>query len=123
MNTAYNDSSAARGGPVGTKEVVHHLHGLGFHYQDIALAVGAAPRSVSNWAAGQPPQRTVEDRLMALYQLAGMLEEMFDPRTIGQWFRTPNRWLEWRRPLDLLQGGDRKRVEDTITAILAGYTT
>lgn len=125
MSAAHEDIAAARGGPVGAKGVVEHLHRAGFRYDDIARAVGAAPRSVSNWAAGRDPDSRTEARLMKLYALVGRLEEgqVFPADTIGPWFRTPTKALDWQAPIDLLEGGDLTRVEGLIAGLLYGYPT
>lgn len=114
------EAAATRRGPVGIPEVVGALGAMGFQYRDIAYAVGATERSVSNWAKGEPVRRRHEDRLMALYRATLEWGPETNPRLIGEWFRTPHRLLGGRRPLDLCEGGQYERVQKLIGAMQAG---
>ena len=104
---------------------VSRLRRAGFHDDDIARAVGAAPGSASDWAAGSVPEPQVKARLVELHGLVGKLEEggMFPPERIGGWFRTPKPGLGGRAPIDVVKSGDFARVEAFVTGLLYGYPT
>lgn len=110
--------------PGGLDAIVRDLREYGFIHEDIAHATGASLRAVASWAAGGTATRSHEDRLMELYRLSGLIAESVVADKVGLWFRTPNRFLDWQKPLDLLhQGGQGPRIEGVIEGLNAGYAT
>lgn len=105
---------------VGVREVIAALGNAGFQRRDIACAVGASERSVGNWARGEPIFPRHEDRLMHLYRALLEWGPEPNPRAIGEWFRTPHRFLGDQRPLDLCEGGQHERIRNLIGAMQAG---
>lgn len=80
--------------------------------------------SMNPWAAGGTATRSHEDRLMEFYRLSGLVAESVAADKVGLWFRTPNRFLDWHKPLDLLhQGCHGPRIEGVIEGLNAGYAT
>jgi len=108
----------------GLDAIVRDLREYGFIHEDLAHATGASLRTVASWSAGGTATRSHDDRLMELYRLSGLVAESIVASQVGLWFRTPNRFLDWHKPLDLLhQGGSVLRIEGVIEGLNAGYAT
>lgn len=74
---------------------------------DLALVLGATPRSVARWRAGTVlPRRAVEERLL---ELAAVLDAVraraVEAETARLWLRRPHRELGYDRPLDRIAAG------------------
>lgn len=61
---------------------------------------------------------------MELYRLSGLVAESVVADKVGLWFRTPNRFPDWQKPLDLRnRGGQGPRIEGVVEGLNAGYAT
>jgi hypothetical protein len=120
----HETAATGEGRPGGLDSIVRDLRKCGFIHEDIAYATGSRLRTVARWADGGTARRNHEDRLMELYRLSGLIAESVVADKVGLWFRTPNRFLDWRRPFDLLhRGGQGPRIEGVIEGSNAGYAT
>jgi hypothetical protein len=90
----------------------------------VSEATGANQRTVERWRAGIGPRRA-EYRLK-LDDLGAILEILggqMGPRAWQAWLTSRSAYLGWRRPIDLLAGGEFDRVRGAALAYAAGDPT
>ena len=100
-------------------EIVQGLRRCDLTGREIAVAVGVSDRAVRGWLQGG---RAVERHAQTLYHLRATAMILRDGLTlsgVGHWFRSPNRLLGNRRPLDVI-ASDPKRVADAAAAFAEG---
>lgn len=91
--------------------------------EDVARVVGSTSRSVSRWhAAGSAPRRLSEERLLELKAVVDLLRSVLRGEPARLWLRSPNPELGWEKPLDLVAGGEYRRVIGAILAMAEGVT-
>jgi hypothetical protein len=116
------DSDQVRAiGPYGTRpEQIRVLQDvLGLKLKEIAYATGVSREAVRLWKAsdnGERPEkyedlRSVAERLLRDVSL--------DPVLIGAWFRSRNRGLGYRRPLEAIRAGSFEKVMDAAESFIA----
>ena len=69
-------------------------------------------------AKTRSPERLLE--LRAAVDLAG---DVMHDDVVRLWMRSPNRDLDYRKPLDLVAKGQSERVVDLLLAMAEGITT
>lgn len=74
------------------------------------MAVGCA-------GAGQS-----EDRLLELKAVVDQLRSVLMDEPARLWLRSPNRSLDWQKPLELVAEGDCRRVVGAVLAMAEGVT-
>lgn len=90
---------------------------------DVAQITGATARSVSRWTAAKSvPRRDAEDRLLELKSVVDLLRTVLRDQPARLWLRSPNRDLDWRKPLDLIAEGDYRTVIGAVLAMAEGVT-
>jgi transcriptional regulator with XRE-family HTH domain len=93
----------------------------GLTYEDIARVVGASPRSISRWARGDAdPRSRSRDRLLETSAVVNELSGVLNPNAAHVWLFTPNPFLEFDRPVDLVADGQYRRVLGAIQALADG---
>lgn len=105
---------------IGADEIVAALRDYGFLQTDIATAVGVSERTIRNWANERPLRRRHEERLRDLRRIVLLLDDSLTKRGVGQWFRAHNRFLDGRRPLDVLALGSIDAVHRAAQAFAEG---
>lgn len=84
----------------------------------IAEAVGAAPSTVRDWLAGRSsPTGERARRVAELAEITDRLGRVIDPDYIQVWLLKPVAALDDYRPIDLLAGGQARRVARLITGL------
>lgn len=93
----------------------------GLSYEDIARVVGASPRSISRWAQGEAdPRSRSRDRLLETTAVVTELSRVLVPDAAHLWLFTPNPFLEFDRPMDLVAEGQYRRVLAAVEALANG---
>ena len=93
----------------------------GLSYEDIARVVGASPRSISRWAHGEAdPRAGARDRLLETAAVIAALSKVLTADGAHIWLFTPNPFLDFDRPTDLLARGEFKRVLAAIEGLADG---
>lgn len=90
---------------------------------DVAEITGSTPRSVSRWTAAKAtPHRDAEDRLLELKVVVDQLRTVLREEPARLWLRSPNPDLDWHKPLELMAGGEYRRVIGAVLAVAEGVT-
>lgn len=90
-------------------------------YEDVAKVVGASPRSISRWAHGEAdPRSRPRDRLLEVAAVVTELSRVLVPDAAHVWLFTPNPFLEFDRPIDLVSEGEYRRTLTAIGALADG---
>jgi transcriptional regulator with XRE-family HTH domain len=93
----------------------------GLTYEDIARVVGSSPRSISRWARGDAdPRSRSRDRLLETSAVVNELSGVLTPEAAHVWLFTPNPFLDFDRPIDLVSAGQYRRVLAAIEALADG---
>ena len=93
----------------------------GLSFEDVARAVGASPRSISRWAHGEAdPRAHLRDRLLEINVVVTELARVLEADAAHVWLFSPNPFLDFERPLDLVADGQFKRVLGAIDALADG---
>jgi len=88
---------------------------------ELAGAVGAAERTVQNWASGHTkPRGEAATRILDLVHLVKELGEVYTDEGIQIWLKSRNRNLGRRRPIDLLSEGQVEEVLDEVQRVVGG---
>src|SRR5277367_356237 len=69
---------------------------------------------VSRWIRGQVPSKENQEKVLALYHIRKVLEDVFAKETADKWLFGLNAHLGNRRPIDLLRD---RRVAEVLAAI------
>ena len=90
---------------------------------DLAQITGVTSRSVTRWTAAQAmPRREAEDRLLELKAVVDQLRSVLSDEPARLWLRSPNPDLDWRKPLELIAGGEYRKVIGAVLAMAEGVT-
>ncbi len=91
--------------------------------QDVARVVGSTARSVARWQSeDSAPRRGAEERLLELKAVVELLRSVLRDEPARLWLRSPNRDLDWQKPLDLVRAGEYRRVIGVVLAMAEGIT-
>jgi uncharacterized protein (DUF2384 family) len=94
---------------------------LGLTNEEVGDLVGASPRAVARWVAGEVfPQRPNQKRLLELAHVVAALTEVLPADQASVWMFTPNRLLGHCRPTDLIRDGQSKDALDLVDAMAEG---
>ena len=100
---------------------VSDLTGSLLSLEEVAMIVGAAPRSVARWAKGETdPQRQSKQRLIELAYVAEALGEVIKGEDANLWIFSPNKMLDHDTPAERIQKGDYRSVLGVIEALADG---
>ena len=90
-------------------------------HEDIARVVGSSPRTIFRWAHGEAdPRSRSRDRLLETSAVVTELSDVLVPGAAHVWLFTPNPFLEFDRPIDLVARGEYKRVLAAILGLADG---
>lgn len=107
--------------PVSYMQVVDDVTRSGVTRAELASAVGAAPRTVYNWASGHnAPRGLVAERLLDVHAIVDLLSDAYTEEGIDIWLHARNRNLDMRRPIDLLKEGEVDQVLDQAKWVVGG---
>jgi putative toxin-antitoxin system antitoxin component (TIGR02293 family) len=88
---------------------------------DLASLVGANPRTVARWLAEESEPRTdVRRRLLEVIAVLEQLSGVLAPQAAHDWLFSPNPALGHDKPIELLAGGEWRRVLGMIDALAEG---
>lgn len=103
---------------------VRHLRvQIGLTETDLANGTGAAVRTVRRWISPRPtiPQARYARAIDDMTAITAELKDSFTARGIRQWLNSRNRYLEGRRPIELIAEGQYERVREAANALHEGY--
>lgn len=92
---------------------------IGLKMKEIAYATGVSREAVRLWKQsdnGERPERYEDLRAVAERLLRSV---SLDPILIGAWFRSRNRGLGYRRPLEAIRVGAFEKVNDAAESFIA----
>lgn len=102
----------------------HLCEGSVVDIADLARVSATHPRSVARWFTQESsPRRRAEERLLELRAVIDLAREVMQDDAARFWMRTPNRELEYQKPLDLIASGQYERVINLLLALAEGITT
>jgi putative toxin-antitoxin system antitoxin component (TIGR02293 family) len=88
---------------------------------DVARVLDTNPRTVSRWLQRQTePRPDARERLLELIAVLEQLSGVLRPGPAHDWLFTPNPLLDNHKPVDLLRGGEYRRVLGAIDALAEG---
>lgn len=91
--------------------VIEEVTRTGITQSELGKVVGAATRSVQNWANGQNmPRGKSVVRLLDLHTIVSILADSYTDEGIDIWLHARNRNLDMQRPIDLLTAGQIDEV-------------
>jgi transcriptional regulator with XRE-family HTH domain len=107
--------------PVTYMQVVNDVTRSGVTQAELASAVGAATRTVYNWASGNnAPRGVAAERLLDIHAIVDVLREAYTDEGIDIWLHSRNRNLDMQRPIDLIKEGEMDQVLDQARWVVGG---
>ncbi|WP_032391699.1 hypothetical protein [Rhodococcoides fascians] len=101
--------------------VIEEVTRTGITQAELGKVVGAATRSVQNWANGQNfPRGKSVVRLLDLHTIVQILADSYTDEGIDIWLHARNRNLDMQRPIDLLIDGQIDEVLDQARWVAGG---
>ena len=124
--TEVTHSNSKKGGkrpvPVTYLHALEQVADAGITQAELGKVVGAAPRTIQNWASGNiKPSGTKAQRLLDVQMIVELLEDVYTDEGIQIWFNARNRNLELQRPIDLLTNGHIDEVLEEARSIAGGF--
>jgi transcriptional regulator with XRE-family HTH domain len=108
-------------GPVTYMQVVDAVTRSGVTQAELASAVGAARRTVYNWASGHnAPRGLAAEKLLDVHAIVDLLSEAYTEEGIDIWLHARNRNLDMQRPIDLIKAGEVDRVLEQAKWVVGG---
>lgn len=90
---------------------------------DLARVTETNPRSVARWRSQETtPRRDAEERLLELRAVVELARSVMSDDAARLWLRSPDRDLDYEKPLDLIAAGQYRRVIDLLLALAEGVT-
>ncbi len=84
---------------------------LGMPRSKFARLVGRTERAIIDWETGKSqPQGLSQQRVRELERLTHELGGLFDSKTLGVWFHSPNKALGGFKPVELIERGESDRL-------------
>jgi putative toxin-antitoxin system antitoxin component (TIGR02293 family) len=88
---------------------------------DLARIIEAQPRTVSRWLNREvEPRADARERLLELIAVLEKLSQTLKPDAAHDWLFTPNRALDYHKPVELIRQGEVRRVLAAIDALAEG---
>lgn len=105
--------------PVGFASEAGHIVEIGhLTPADVARATGADTSTVRAWLReDQSPSGERAERLTELSAIVERLIEVIEPTYVPVWMRKPIRLLDDAKPLDLIAGGQFRKVSRVIAGL------
>ena len=104
--------AAPPSGSLSFLRVIEEVTSSGITQLELGKAVGAAPRSVQNWATGDvEPRGAKVAKLLDVKTIVDLLRDSYTDEGIKIWLHSRNRNLDLERPIDLLTQG---RIEEVL---------
>lgn len=90
---------------------------------DLARVTVTNPRSVARWRSQETtPRRDAEERLLELRAVVELARSVMHDDAARFWMRSPDRDLDYEKPLDLIAAGQYQRVIDLLLTLAEGVT-
>ena len=92
-----------------------------FDRGDFARVLETTPRTVSRWLHREAaPRGASRERALEIVYVLDRLAKVLRPEAAHDWLLTPNEMLDHEKPIDLLAGGDYRRVLGAVEALAEG---
>jgi DNA-binding transcriptional regulator YiaG len=86
-----------------------------------ARLLGRTERAVINWESGKAkPQGLSQQRVHELEALTEALSGLFECKTLGAWFDTPNGAFGGLKPIEVIERGDGHRLWQMVFELKTG---
>ena len=94
---------------------------LDLTHEDVAKLVGASPKTVGRWRAGESvPQKLTKQRLLELVYIGEQLSKVLRPEDANLWIFSRNELLDGDTPAERIEQGDFAAVLAVIEALAEG---
>lgn len=104
-----------------TERLEHASQSVKLDQSDLARVLDANPRTVARWMQRQStPRRESRERVLELLAVFDQLSGVLKPQAAHDWLLSPNSTLDHHKPVDLLRGGDYRKVLGAIDALADG---
>jgi putative toxin-antitoxin system antitoxin component (TIGR02293 family) len=95
--------------------------GVSFDQTDFARVLQTTPRTVSRWLHRETaPRGDARERLLEVLYVLDQLSRVLKAEAAHDWLLTPNEMLAHDKPIDLLTGGEYRRVLGAVEALAEG---
>ena len=86
-----------------------------------ARLLGRTERAVIDWEAGKAfPQGLSQQRVRELQRLTEALGKLFEKKSLGKWFETPNSAFGGLKPMEVIERGETDRLWQMIFELRSG---
>ncbi len=103
-------------------KVLERVSRVGLTQVELGKVVGAAPRTVQTWAAGDVlPTGLKAQRLLDIETIVSLLQDSYTDEGIRIWFNARNRNLDFQRPVELLLDGQIDVVLNEARTVAGEY--
>ena len=115
-------TSTARETEVRSENTVASIRlALGMPRSKFARLLGRSERAIIDWESGKAqPQGLSRQRIRELQRLTEALRGLFDVKTLGEWFDTPNSAFGGLKPIEVIERGETDRLWQMIFELRAG---
>ncbi len=107
-----------------TSAVARKLESLrekGIRQTEVAILLGTRPEQVSRWNKGQAyPRSSTERALLELEFIVDQLSDFYGPNEARQWLFSPQKYLNGRKPSELIQEGKIEEVRRLVNQLRDG---
>ena len=94
---------------------------LGVPRNRFARLVGRTERAVIDWETGKAQlQGLSQQRVRELERLTEALHELFDAKSLGTWFDTPNPAFGGLKPVEVIERGESDRLWKMVFELKSG---
>ena len=94
---------------------------LGMPRTKFARLVGRTERAVIDWETGKSrPQGLSQQRMRELERLTEALTGLFDSKTLGAWFDSPNKAFGGLKPVEVIERGENDRLWRMVFELQSG---
>lgn len=115
-------SGESAGGSLTYLRVLQQVVNSGITQVELGQAVGAAPRTVQNWASGEAkPTGIKAQKLLDVRTVVELLQDSYTDEGIRIWLHSRNRNLHLERPIDLLTQGRIDEVLEEAQSVSGGF--
>jgi uncharacterized protein (DUF2384 family) len=88
---------------------------------DVANLLGVRPETISRWNQGKAfPRPGAESSLLELEYIVDQLSDFYEPHEARLWLFSPQRFLDGKKPADLIHAGRTKEIIAVIDQLRDG---